>query len=137
MPPSSGTHYPVWAAYRSYANAVPRGFWVHDLEHGAVVFTYNCQGCAAQIAAAQALIDARPADPLCTAVGLRSRFVITPDPLLDVPFAASAWGWTLRADCFDPVAFAAFVKRHYGQGREATCENGADLSTGTPAGCGL
>ena len=77
---------------------------------------------------------------MCTSQGggLRHRFVMTPDPRLDVRFAASAWGWTLRADCFDPVAFLAFATAHYGQGPEATCANGADVvgTAGAPAGCG-
>ncbi len=135
-PPSSGDHYPIWAAYRSYPDAIPEGFWVHDLEHGAVVFSYNCTNCADQIAAAQALIDAQPDDPLCTPVGLHNRFVMTPDPHLDVPFAASTWGWTLRADCFDAAAFGDFVKKHYGQGREPVCGQGQDVSTGLAPGCG-
>ena len=90
-PPTSGQHYPVWAAFKTYAAPVPRGFLVHALEHGAVVFTYNCPGgCAADIAALQAMLDARAADPLCVAP-LKNRFIISPDPLLDSRFAASAW----------------------------------------------
>src|SRR5258705_13540604 len=34
-PPSSGNHYPTWAAYRTYAQTFLPGFWVHSLEHGA------------------------------------------------------------------------------------------------------
>lgn len=138
-PPSSGDHYPIWAAYQSYSSAVPEGFWVHDLEHGAIVITYNCPGgCASDVAAAQAFIDAQPDDPMCdpSAGDPRVRLVMTPDPGLDVKFAASAWGWTLRADCFDASAFGAFTAAHYGQGREAVCGQGEDLSTGVPAGCG-
>ncbi len=138
-PPSSGNHYPVWAAYKTYTTPVPEGFWVHDLEHGAVVLTYNCPtGCAAELAQAQAMIDALPADPLCTSAGgtVTRRVVMTPDPKLDVPFAASAWGWTLRADCFDATAFRAFSIDHYDQGREVTCADGQDVSTGLPGNCG-
>src|SRR5258708_2170075 len=36
-PPSSGAHYPIWAAFQEYTTPVPRGYYVHDLEHGAVV----------------------------------------------------------------------------------------------------
>lgn len=134
-PPSSGNHYPVWAAYQSYASAIPEGFWVHDLEHGAVVFSYNCPGgCPADVAAAGAYITSAPRDPLCDpSIGNPpARFVMTPDPNLDVKFGASAWGWTLRADCFDAAAFGAFVQAHYGNGPEAICAQGQDVS----AGCG-
>src|SRR5438309_1483095 len=40
-PPASGPHYPVWARYRIHAQVVPRGYWVHDLEHGALVLLYR------------------------------------------------------------------------------------------------
>jgi hypothetical protein len=29
-PPSSGPHYPIWAAYEEYSTPVPRGFWLHN-----------------------------------------------------------------------------------------------------------
>jgi Protein of unknown function (DUF3105) len=138
-PPSSGDHYPIWAAYRSYSSAIPEGFWVHDLEHGAVVFSYNCpSGCAADVAAAQSFLDGLPADPICDpdAGDPPVRMVMTPDPSLGVRFAASSWGWTLRANCFDPVAFGTFVQDHYGQGREFLCSQGEDLSLGVAPECG-
>jgi hypothetical protein len=138
-PPSSGNHYPIWADFGTYDMPVPRGFYVHDLEHGAVVFTYNCpSGCDDQVAAAQALLDAHQ-DPLCTTPPPRARIVMTPDPLLDVTFAASAWGWTLRADCFDPVAFGAFLEGHFGQGPEALCIAGEDpfMDPAYTATCGM
>jgi hypothetical protein len=139
-PPSSGNHYPIWAAFMTYATPAPEGFWVHDLEHGAIVFSYDCpdEGCASDIAAAQTYIDGMPADPLCVPADgdPRVRMTMTPDPNLDVRFAASAWGWTLRADCFDPVAFGAFVTAHYGQGREQLCGQGDDVSSGLAADCG-
>ena len=126
-PPSSGNHYPIWSAYEAYPFAVPEGYWVHDLEHGAVVFSYNCpDGCDADVGAAQATIDALPDDPLCDPANgdARVRMTLTPDPNVTARFAASAWGWTLRADCFDPVAFGAFVQVHYGNGREVICAQG-------------
>jgi hypothetical protein len=64
---------------------------------------------------------------------------MTPDPHLDVRFAASAWDWTLRANCFDTDAFLAFAQAHYAQGLEPLCNSGEDVigsATGDPAGCG-
>src|SRR6188768_3371545 len=82
-PPAGGSHYSQWAAFQSYSFPVPRGFWVHDMEHGAVVYSYNCpDGCAEEVAQVQALIDALPSDPLCSAETPR-RVLLTPDPLLD------------------------------------------------------
>lgn len=140
-PPSSGPHYPIWASYTVYSTPIPCGFWVHCLEHGAVVFSYNCpSGCAAEIAAAKAMIAALPSDPLCGEVAPLRRVVLVPDPLLDVKWAASAWGWTLKASCFEDATFSQFYLDHFGQGTEATCFDGqlinGDGGFGVPANCG-
>ena len=122
-PPSSGNHYGIWAAYQSYERAIARGFWVHSLEHGAVVITYNCPGgCPSEVAEVQAYIDSLPSDCGSTP----RRIILTPDPELDVRFAASSWGFTLRANCFDRAAFAAFQDAHYGRGPESICGGGVD-----------
>ena len=146
-PPSSGEHYPIWAAYQAYSTPVPRGYYVHDLEHGGVVIVYNCAigdagqevpidtsdggdagagPCPSVAAQLQAVIDAFPSDPKCdpSSGQPRVRFVLTPDPLLDVPVAAAAWGWTYKADCVDPATLSKFAKDHYDQGTEEVCENG-------------
>jgi hypothetical protein len=126
-PPSSGPHFPIWAAYQAYTSPVPRGYYVHDLEHGAVVFLYNCpNGCPDVVATLQAASDAIPDDPLCTQAGegVRVRTVITPDPLLDVPVAAAAWGYTYKAACADLPTLTAFARAHYGNGPEVLCTNG-------------
>ncbi len=137
-PPTSGPHYPLWARFKAYADRVPRGFWVHAMEHGAVVVSYNCPGgCAAEVAALVAFLDARPVDPLCTAP-VRNRFIVTPDPQLDTVFAASAWGWSLRSDCFDLPALGAFIDAHYAQAPENFCSDGFDPTapgSGVPADC--
>ena len=146
-PPSSGEHYPIWAAYQAYSTPVPRGYYVHDLEHGGVVIVYNCAvgdagqevpldtsdggdagagPCPSVAAQLQAIIDAFPNDPKCdpSQGQPRVRFVLTPDPLLDVPVAATAWGWTYKADCVDPATLSKFAKDHYDQGTEELCANG-------------
>jgi hypothetical protein len=124
-PPSSGPHYPIWAAYQAYDTPVPREYYVHDLEHGGVALLYKCDGaCPAILDALTRVSNALPDDPLCNGEGVRVRTVITPDLLLDVPVAAAAWGWTYKADCPDLPSLTQFVKDHYGQGPEATCANG-------------
>ncbi len=130
-PPSSGPHYPIWAAYQTYTTPVPRGFYVHDEEHGGVILLYNCAdsgdaGCPDVAAALQKASDSIPDDPLCTSAGegVRVRTVITPDPLIDVPVAAAAWGWTYKAACVDLPTLEAFANAHYGMGPEVLCANG-------------
>jgi hypothetical protein len=59
--------------------------------------------------------------------------ILLPDPDLDVRWAASSWGFTIKANCFDPVAFGQFVTDHYRQGREDLCSDGWDpASFGCP-----
>lgn len=124
MPPSSGNHYGCWPQYRTFALPVPWGNLVHALEHGGVVIVYNCgdAGCPDEVARAQAFIDALPTDPDCAP---DHRVILAPDPTLDVRWGATAWTWTLRADCFDPTAFGQFYADHYGHGREVVCGGGA------------
>jgi hypothetical protein len=123
-PPSSGNHYGVWANYTTYTTTFRPGFFVHDLEHGAVVITYNCPGgCPDEVAAVQAFIDSLPAD--CGSNPPR-RVVLLPYPDLDVRWAASAWGFTLKAACFDRAAFGQFYADHYNHGPEDICSNGVD-----------
>ena len=130
-PPSSGDHYPIWAAYQEYDAAVPRGYYVHDLEHGAIDFFYDCPAdagddggaCDANVEGLRQAAASIPDDPLCDP-SVRVRHVITPDPLLDYPVAAAAWGWTYNAACLDLPTLEAFAKAHYAQGPEDFCTNG-------------
>src|SRR5450432_2249594 len=102
-PPSSGNHYSCWAAYQTYAAPIPWGNLVHSLEHGAMVIAYNCpSGCADDVANIQSFIDGLPPDADCAPTLGKNRIILMPDPMLaGARFAASAWTWTLRADCFD------------------------------------
>jgi uncharacterized protein DUF3105 len=124
VPPSSGNHFSCWPEYRTFDVPVPWGNLVHALEHGAVVIVYNCggAGCPDEVARAQAFIGALPADASCAP---DHRVILAPDPTLDVRWAASAWTWTLRADCFDEASFGPFFTDHYGHGRETVCGGGA------------
>ena len=127
-PPSSGPHYPIWAAFQAYTTPVPRGYYVHDLEHGAIDFLYNCgsAGCPEVVSTFQAASDSLPDDPVCaqTGGGVRVRTVITPDPLIPTRVAAVAWDWIYLADCADLPTLEQFAKAHYGQGREDLCNPG-------------
>ncbi|MDI1446176.1 DUF3105 domain-containing protein [Polyangium sp. 6x1] len=138
-PPTSGPHYPSWAAFKWYDAPVPRGFLVHSMEHGAVVISYHCEGgCASELATLAAFLDARPADPLCAAP-LKARIIVVPDPELDVRFAAAGWGALLRADCLDTAALGAFLDTYYAKGPENICFDGVDVlapGSGVPADCG-
>lgn len=124
-PPSGGDHYGDWAAFQTYSFPVPHGNLVHSLEHGAVVFWYNCpEGCDGEVAEVEAFIGARPADVSCAGRGAERRAILTPSPTLGSRWAASAWGFALTADCFDAAAFEDFYADHYGRAPEDLCAPG-------------
>src|SRR5688572_5843097 len=137
-PPASGEHYPVWAAYQTYDFPVPRGYWVHSLEHGAVVFTYNCpDGCPDEVAQVESIIASLSVDPRCVPYDLDRQVILTPDPLLDTRWAMSSWGHTLRADCIDEAAFRDFYEANVAHGPEDICGGGNVLTEATLApNCG-
>lgn len=141
-PPSSGPHYPIWAAFQRYDEAVPRGFWLHSVEHSGVVLAYNCAlfdgDCAELRSSLDDFAAARGADPLCEAPVV-NRVIVTPDPHLDVAFAAIAWGHSLEASCFDDAAVTRFTDAHYGKNYENFCSGGVDPTlpdSGFPPSCG-
>ncbi|HET9934032.1 MAG TPA: DUF3105 domain-containing protein [Polyangiaceae bacterium] len=124
-PPYGGPHYPVWAAFQAYDFPIAHGYLIHSMEHGAVVFYYNCpEGCSDEVAQAKALIEQEPKDRLCEGTGVERRAVLVPDPTLDVRWAASAWGYTLRAECFDADVFGQFYTDHYAMAPENICASG-------------
>jgi hypothetical protein len=126
-PPSSGRHYGVFPKFGVYDYAIPRGFWVHALEHGGVVVTYSCTDCASELGQAETLVKTLAIEPLCCSGDscgeATNRMLLTPDPGLTTAWAASAWGFTHTADCFEPEVFESFAASHRGLGPEQICSN--------------
>ncbi|HEY2365632.1 MAG TPA: DUF3105 domain-containing protein, partial [Polyangiaceae bacterium] len=79
--------------------------------------------CSAVVEQLRLAVASIPTDPSCDP-SIRVRFVLTPDPLIDHPIAAAAWGWTYNADCVDLATLEAFANAHYRQGPEDFCANG-------------
>jgi hypothetical protein len=119
-PPASGPHYPVWARYREHARAIARPYWVHNLEHGAIVLLYRPDAPAAAVQELRQAFSALPDDPAC---GHR-RALMTPDPLLPQPVAAVAAFHVLMAERLDPSWVRAFTDTYRGRGPEAICADG-------------
>lgn len=129
-PPSSGTHYPVWAAFKAYDAPIPQGFVVHSLEHGAVAVQYRPADVdAATVAAIRDWATTLPLDPGC---GAARRLIIAPNPSLPTPFAAAAWQHTLTSTCFHGPTFARFFRDRVGRAPEDICSDGNDVSTARP-----
>lgn len=120
-PPASGPHYPVWARYREHTSVLARGYWVHNLEHGAIVLLYRPDAPAAVIAELRQAWQALPNDPAC---GHR-RALMTADPLLPQPVAAVAALNVLMADRLDPSWVRVFADTYRGRGPEAVCQDGS------------
>jgi hypothetical protein len=143
-PPTSGPHFPIWGLFKTYETPLARGFYLHSAEHSGIILLYNCaelskEACDELVSALESYAAEAPQDELCVAP-TRNRILVTADPLLDVPYAAVAWGHSLKADCFDRDATDAFVEAYYGQNYENLCSGGIDPTdpeSGIEPGCGL
>jgi hypothetical protein len=131
--PTSGEHYPVWARWRIHTEIVPRGYWVHNLEHGAVVFLYRDGAPTRIVDALTRVYNAIPPDVPCT----HGRIVMTPDPLLTTDWAVTVsgpenvepppygHGFVIRANCIQSEqALVDFAIQHRDQGAERICDEG-------------
>jgi len=110
LPPAGGDHNPCWAEWAVYDTELPDENWVHNLEHGGIVYLYDCPGgCEAEVAELQEIFDSREAGTV----------IVTPYAGLDGGFAVVAWGWRMVTDCFDRPAFDAFYDDHVDQAPES------------------
>jgi hypothetical protein len=124
-PPSSGQHYPVWAAFKEYTAPVDWPYLVHSIEHGAVALLYKCeQPCPEIVDAFRQIRDALPTDPLCDGQETPRRIIIAPSTTINTPVAATAWGATYQAACVDTATLDAFIREHYAKGPENFCYAG-------------
>jgi hypothetical protein len=111
--PTSGNHWGAWATWsKVYPKAIKRGYLLHNLEHGGLVFSYKCasdQG--AECVAARDKLTA-------IAEGIGPRFIVTPDPTQPDMFAIRAWRYAFSASCLDEASATQFARAHYRNGRE-------------------
>lgn len=114
-PPSSGTHYGAPAAYGYYEQPVSEGYFVHSLEHGAVLVLYNCPtACPDLQAKLNALYDSAP-KRRCDDV----RMIVAPySQGMTTPIALIAWGKQLDLAAYDEKAILNFYKRYEDRGPE-------------------
>jgi hypothetical protein len=119
-PPASGPHYPVWARYEAFSSPVARPYWVHNLEHGAIVLLYRPDAAANVQQALRDTYTRLPNDPTCGA----RRALLTPDPLLGQAVAAVAADHVLLGECVDETAIRQFTQTHRGHAPEDICSGG-------------
>ena len=129
-PPSSGNHYGAWARWGAWRD-LPRGNWVHNLEHGGVALLYRCPPGGACDDARDALVRAAatfPGDPACgpvDAAPARVRVVITNDGEITTAVAAAAWGAVYEASCVDAPSLRMFYAMFAGRAPEDFCAEGS------------
>jgi Protein of unknown function (DUF3105) len=116
IPPAGGAHDPCWTTYGVHQEEVPDERWVHNLEHGGVVFLHHCSDCADDVAALEAFVADQPIA------------VSTPYAALPARFAVVAWGARIVSDCYDAEAFAQFFDVYAKRAPEGT-------SAPPPASC--
>ena len=133
--PTAGEHYEVWARWGIHGEStpVPRGYWVHNLEHGGVVFLHRVGASSAIVEALARVYDAIPPDPPCT----HNRIVVATDSQLTTEWAVSVSGpensrppplgdgYVIRADCIRrEQALVDFAIQHRNRSAETRCDEG-------------
>jgi hypothetical protein len=114
-PPTSGPHYATALPegfYEEDSNEAlglpnPHGFIIHSMEHGYVVFWYNCAiitetECETLKADIRSVMDAFNS----------FKVIAFPWTSTDVPVIATSWGYLLEMETWDPELAATFIERN-------------------------
>lgn len=111
-PPTSGKHYASEFDTGFYEEtdteaqaAYPEGYLVHNLEHGYVIFWYNCrllaeQECQALKSQVREVMEREN----------NFKVIAFPRTSLDVPVVMTSWGRMQRFESFDMQTAQAFVR---------------------------
>lgn len=118
-PPAGGDHDPCWTTWGVHPTDPGDEHWVHNLEHGGVVYLYDCpDGCEADVAALEAMVADLP----------EGTVILAPYDGLKTQFAAVAWERRLQLDCLDTGALVEFYERFVDNAPES-------VTAGPPGGC--
>ena len=112
QPPTSGDHNACWADWGEHTEQVAAENWVHNMEHGGVVFLHDCPGgsCPDELSALEGYTSGLP----------DGRWVLTPYAPDNLPFAVVSWELSLELGCLDLSAVSAFYDANVGHGPEDT-----------------
>jgi len=111
-PPTSGSHYasPMPAGFYTedspeYLSGDSDGYLIHSLEHGYVIFWYNCnlldqQGCDDLKANIQETMDSFNGYKL----------IAFPRPSISSPLIMTAWGYMQEFNSYDAALAKKFIK---------------------------
>lgn len=111
-PPTSGDHNACWAAWGEHTEEVAAENWVHNMEHGGVVFLYDCpsDSCPDELGQLEDYTATLPT----------GRWVLSPYAPAPLPYSVVAWEYELELGCFDLAAIGDFYTAHVGHGPENT-----------------
>jgi hypothetical protein len=118
-PPAGGAHFDTDYTAKFYQESDlaslpkhPEGYLVHSLEHGYVIFWYNCQvpntDCAALKQTIQKVMDDTGG----------AKLIAFPWSSMDIPLAMTSWGRILKFTKPDPALMKQFVERNRYQAPE-------------------
>ncbi len=118
-PPAGGTHYETDFSEKFYLESdlatlpkYPEGYLVHSLEHGYVIFWYNCQisgtDCDALKQTIQTVMDETG----------KTKLIAFPWSTMEVPLAMTSWGQILKFTTPDADLMKKFVLRNRYQAPE-------------------
>jgi len=116
-PPSSGTHYSTSARWGVYTEPVPEGLFVHNLEHGGVVFLYHCaEPCPELEKQFDDLYASAPPDSTFN----ERRILVTPYDAakMPAPIVALAWNHQVNLAQFDADLLLRWYRRFVNRGPE-------------------
>lgn len=123
-PPAGGQHFPTTLPTKFYEESdvaslppYPQGYLVHNLEHGYVIFWYNCSTLST------AKCDSMKQDirDVMAQFG-GTKLIAFPWPSQDVPLAMTSWGRILKLNTPDTKTMAQFVKSNRYQAPEPNAE---------------
>ena len=109
-PPTSGWHYDTPAPWGVYETALPNETFIHNMEHGGIVFSYNLTD-EAQIAALQEFVEGPSNFPGC--------LLMQPYEEIDEgTISLTAWTWLQSFAEVDTKGMQTFVDAHRNRGPE-------------------
>jgi hypothetical protein len=119
-PPASGPHLnirglgPLRRDFYGPASETSPGGWVHNLEHGFVVFAYSCRnGCPPQetLDEMRAVMDAVPQTQQAEACGIPNKVMVVRFDQMNTRYAALAWDRVMLMDEWDSQAARTFAEQ--------------------------
>ena len=109
-PPTSGLHYASEAETGFYDTNIytyPAGYLVHNLEHGYIIFWYNCS-----LVSEQECSDLKEQIRGVLEEENHLKVIAYPWTSTEVPVVLTSWGRTLSFEEFDPELARDFVQRN-------------------------